>query len=123
MYLANFFLVMTMLITFIATLSTAAPMYRMELHYQQAQQGQGLQLNAGRQSMNQANTAIANYLDLEIWPENAPEARLNIFSDMLKQIRQLPNQLLTPPADIKERFARNTRDELGYAEWLVELTL
>jgi hypothetical protein len=123
MYLANFFLVMTMLITFITTLSTAAPIYRMELHYQQAKQGQGLQLNTGRQSMNQANTAIANYLDPEIWPENAPEARLNIFADMLKQIRQLPQQLLTPPADIKERFARNTRDELGYAEWLVELTL
>ncbi|CAO3668665.1 unnamed protein product [Umbelopsis ramanniana] len=112
-----------MLITFIATLSTAAPIYRMELHYQQTKQGQGLQLNTGRQSMNQANTAIANYLDPEIWPEHAPEARLNIFADMLKQIRQLPHQLLTPPADIKERFARNTRDELGYAEWLVELTL
>lgn len=123
MYLANFSLVMTMLITFIATLSTAAPIHRMELHYQRAKQGQGLQLNTGRQTMNQANSAITNYLDPEIWPKNAPEARLNIFAGMLKQIRQLPHQLLTPPADIKERFARNTRDELGYAEWLVEITL
>jgi hypothetical protein len=122
MYLTRFFQVMTMFITFFATLSTAAPIYRMELHYQM-QQGPGLQSNTVRQSMNQANTAIANYLDAEIWPESASEARLNIFADMLQQIRQLPHQLLTPPADIKERFARNTRDELGYAEWLVEITL
>ncbi|KAI8576636.1 hypothetical protein K450DRAFT_201856 [Umbelopsis ramanniana AG] len=119
MYLASSFLVM--LITFFASLSTAAPIYRMELHYQQIKQG--LQSNTVRQSMNQANTAIANYLDPEIWPESASEPRINIFADVLKQIRQLPHQLLTPPADIKERFARNTRDELGYAEWLVEITL
>ncbi|KAG2187911.1 hypothetical protein INT44_000661 [Umbelopsis vinacea] len=108
---------------FIATLSSAAPIYRMELHYQQMKQGQGLQSNSVRQSMNQANTAIANYLDPEIWPESASESRLNVFADVLKQIRQLPHQLLTPPADVKERFSRNTRDELGYAEWLVEITL
>jgi hypothetical protein len=123
MYFANTVLILMVLITLFATLSMAAPIYRMELHYQPIKQTLPDHLSTVRQSMHQENTAIANYLDPDIWPENAYEAKSNIFSDVLKQIRRLPYQLLAPPADIKERFARNSRDELGYAEWLVEITL
>ncbi|GAB5591876.1 hypothetical protein Unana1_06776 [Umbelopsis nana] len=99
----------------------AAPMYRMELNYQPIQPHQPERLL--RQPSVQENSAIANYLDPILWPQNKPQPKASLLSDILEQIWSLPNQLLIPPADIKERFARTSRDELGYAEWLVEISL
>jgi hypothetical protein len=103
-------------------LSMAAPILRMELHRKQIQNSQVVHLNLVRQ-FAQENSAIENYLDPMFWPENKPQPEASSFSDILEQIWRLPHQLLTPPADVKERFARSSRDELGYAEWLVEISM
>jgi hypothetical protein len=103
--------------------STAAPihklkpcMYQQEMAELKVQSPQGLQYN-----LNQENSAIAAYIDPLNWPE--PQPQKSLFDTILELIWRLPRELLTPPTDLKDRFARSSRDELGYAEWLVEITL
>ncbi|KAG2177805.1 hypothetical protein INT43_003052 [Umbelopsis isabellina] len=72
-------------------------------------------------NLNQENSAIATYIDPSNWPE--PQPQKSFFDRILEMIWQIPRELLTPPADYKERFGRSSRNELDYAEWLVEITL
>ncbi|KAJ2961943.1 hypothetical protein NQZ79_g2855 [Umbelopsis isabellina] len=103
--------------------STAAPthyvkpcMYEQQMGELRLQSPQGLHYN-----LNQENSAIATYIDPLNWPE--PQAQKSLLDSILEIIWQIPRELLTPPADFKERFARSSQNELDYAEWLVEITL